>query len=260
MGPVRKPVALALLLSLLGHILLLSLIFGGQGLGHPGLGLPWRDRRIEASEPRVVTVSPRITAAALPAPADAEPLRLTSIDRPVAAGQAPAPEVSGVPPLRRMAQAIVPEAQPSAEAMPRVRDATPVADATAPLLDPGPVAAVPAPTPDPTVIAVERIDPPVWVVPPPSLPMPVVAAAPSASSPQTAPQPPRQAGDAAQAQVDLKARERELEVARFDRSALDAQRRAEQREEAARVEATRLEAVRQEATRQSAARQVAAQQ
>lgn len=238
MGPVRKPLSLALLLSLLGHLLLLSLILGGQGLGQPGLRWPGRDRQIEAIEPRVVTVSPRVPAAAPPAPL---------------------PAVFGVPPQPPTTAATVAPARTRAEAMPHVKDTTPAADATAPLRDPGPVVVAPAPTPLPAVIALERNDPPVWVVPPPSVPMPAVAAAPSASSPQTAPRSPRQEGDETQAQVDLKARERELEVARLDRSALDAQRQAEQLQ-AARVEALRIEAARQEAARQEAARLAAARQ
>ena len=47
---------LALLLSLLIHTLLLSLTFSGQGLGLPGFGFPWRERRIEAPDLRVVVI------------------------------------------------------------------------------------------------------------------------------------------------------------------------------------------------------------
>ena len=36
-----------LALSLLFHALLLSLTFGGQGLGLPGFGFPWQDRRAD---------------------------------------------------------------------------------------------------------------------------------------------------------------------------------------------------------------------
>jgi hypothetical protein len=48
MIPERRRLTLGLLLSLMFHALLLSLTFGGQGHGLPGLGLPWQDRRIEA--------------------------------------------------------------------------------------------------------------------------------------------------------------------------------------------------------------------
>ena len=48
----------ALLVSLLAHALLLSLTFGGDGLGLPGLALPWQARRAAVPELRVVLVAP----------------------------------------------------------------------------------------------------------------------------------------------------------------------------------------------------------
>src|SRR4051794_24483780 len=75
----RRRLALALLLSLLVHILLLGLTLGGQGVGLPGLSFPWQDRRIEAPELSLVLVPPRVTATepgpAAPAatPGDASP-------------------------------------------------------------------------------------------------------------------------------------------------------------------------------------------
>jgi len=50
----RRRLTPALLFSLLIHALLLSLTFGGQGLGLPGFGLPWQERRIEAPDLRIV--------------------------------------------------------------------------------------------------------------------------------------------------------------------------------------------------------------
>ncbi len=49
-----RPPLPALLLSLLIHALLLSLSFGGNELGLPGLSLPWKDRRVEVPELRAV--------------------------------------------------------------------------------------------------------------------------------------------------------------------------------------------------------------
>ena len=59
----RSRLTLALLLSLLIHTLLLSLTFGGQGLGLPGFAFPWRDRRIEAPDLRVALVPAQVTTA-----------------------------------------------------------------------------------------------------------------------------------------------------------------------------------------------------
>ena len=58
----HRRLALALLLSLLTHTLLLSLTFGGQGRGLPGFGFPWQDRRIEAPELRVVLLPAPVPA------------------------------------------------------------------------------------------------------------------------------------------------------------------------------------------------------
>ncbi|MGZ9014576.1 MAG: hypothetical protein ACXW2L_20195, partial [Burkholderiales bacterium] len=49
----RWRTASSLLLSLLIHGLLLSLTFGGQGVGLPGLGFPWQERRVEVPELRL---------------------------------------------------------------------------------------------------------------------------------------------------------------------------------------------------------------
>src|SRR6266568_2390319 len=82
----RKRLTHALLLSLLIHTLLLSLTFGGQGLGFPGFGFPWQDRRIEVPDLRVVVVPAQVTAAVTPV---AEPLQQAWVQQPVASGPAP---------------------------------------------------------------------------------------------------------------------------------------------------------------------------
>ena len=58
-SPQRQQLGLALLVSLLGHAVLLSLAFSGQGLGRPVLGLPWRDLPVETPNLRVVMVPAR---------------------------------------------------------------------------------------------------------------------------------------------------------------------------------------------------------
>lgn len=138
---------------------------------------------------------------------------------------------------------------------------TGAADTNLPLRADGPGDTAPASIPEPSVISVERSDEPIFVVPPASsVPAPVIAASPSASSPQTVPPAPRDAGAQVQARVDAQAQARALAVADLERSELEARRQAEQLEESARVEAARLEAERQEAARLAAARQEAALQ
>src|SRR5688572_12227934 len=70
----RRPLALALLLSLATHSLLLHLTFGGAGPGLPDFALPWRDRRIEAPDLRIVLVPARVKAAEPVVKAALEPL------------------------------------------------------------------------------------------------------------------------------------------------------------------------------------------
>jgi hypothetical protein len=60
--PTSRRLTLALLLSLLIHALLLSLTFGGQGRGLPGIGFPWQERRFEAPDLRVVLMPMKVTA------------------------------------------------------------------------------------------------------------------------------------------------------------------------------------------------------
>jgi hypothetical protein len=252
-SPERGRLTYALLLSLLIHALLLSLTFGGQGLWLPGFGFPWQDRRIEVPDLRVVVVPAQVTAA--------EP--------------AITPSVSRAPTPRRTAAAIVPEADPRAEANPRTDAATGAAPAKMPLRADQPGDTAPPPIPAPAVIALARTDEATWVVPAtPAMPTPVIAAAPSASSPETTMPSLPDAGDATRARIDQEAWERAVELAKLDPSKQEGQRQAEQleatrqeaaRQEAARAENARLEAERQEAVRQAAdlqraARQVAARQ
>lgn len=68
----------ALVLSLLVHGLLLSLTFGGEGFGLPGLALPWQDRRAEVPDLRVVLLQPQPAA---PEPAVAPPDEAPALPR-----------------------------------------------------------------------------------------------------------------------------------------------------------------------------------
>ncbi len=52
----RRPMATALVLSFLMHALMMSLTFNNQGIGLPGLSLPWRERRFEPGDLGVALV------------------------------------------------------------------------------------------------------------------------------------------------------------------------------------------------------------
>ena len=265
----------ALLLSLLIHALLLSLTFGGQGFWLAGFGFPWQDRRIEVPDLRIVVLPAQVTPAEPVVTLVAEPLQQAWVEQPVASGPALAPSVSRAPTPRRTAAAIVPEANPRAEANPGTEAAPGAAPAKMPLRADRRGDTAPPPIPAPAVIALARTDEATWFVPAtPAMPTPVIAPAPSASSPETAMPSLREAGDAAQARIGQEAWEQTVEPAKLDSSKQEGQRHAEQleaarrdaaRQEAARAENARLEAERQEAARQAAdlqkaARQVAAQQ
>src|SRR5207249_4964860 len=198
--PERTRLTYALLLSLLIHMLLLSLTFGGQGLGLPGFGFPWQDRRIEAPDLRVALVPAPVTATEPAVTPVAEPLQQASVEQPVARGPALTPSVSRAPTTVRLAPAVLSEANPKAEgnsrteAKPRTEDkrrpdakqradaATAAAPAKARLRADRSRKTAPPPSPWPAVIALERTDEDTWVVPAtPAMPPPVIAAAPSAS-------------------------------------------------------------------------------
>ncbi len=80
----RWRMASSLLLSLLIHGLLLSLTFGGQGLGFPGLGFPWQERRAEVPELRVLLVPSPVTLAQPAGTTLARPTQPAASERPVA--------------------------------------------------------------------------------------------------------------------------------------------------------------------------------
>ena len=278
----RRRLPLALMLSLLTHMLLLSMTFGGQGPGLPGFGFPWRERRIEAPDLHVVLMPAQVTAAAPAGSLIREPPQQeASIEQTVAGVPAVTLSASSAPTLDRTAEAIVPKAKAAATAPaapapePEQDVATGAVPAQAPMRTERTVDAAPTPITEPVVIAAERSDEATSVAPAvPSLPRRAIAAAPSASSPETAMRTPRIAAELAQERVDPGAQERAAELAKLDRVGREAQRQAVQleatrietarldaeRQEAARLEAARLDASRQEASRQEASRQEAARQ
>ena len=267
MNAERKRQALALLLSLLIHALLLSLTFGDQDLGLPGFGFPWRERRIEAPDLRVVLMPAPATAAAPAARSVREPRQQAALEQPLAGARAPTPTVSLAPTLRRSAEAIVSRPAPTPEAKPEPDVAAAALPAPAPLRSGGASAALPTPNPEPMVIAVEQSDEPTLLVPPPaSAPAPVIAADPGAASSETVIPPPRVFAEVTQKRAEPEVRERAVEVAKPEPSEREAQadqlraaqavaaQREAARQQAAQVEAARLEAGRREAARLAAAK------
>lgn len=263
----------ALLASLLAHALLLSLTFG-DGLGLPGLALPWQARRAEVPALRVVLTTPPAPPVAGPAPAEAA--------------------VSGLP-----AEHTAPAEEPRAEgaAVPAAAPADPP-PAVKTLAPPEALAGLtPAPLGGPAWLTTDR--PAAWAAPAASaLPSTVVAAFAAASSPAV--EALRSAGEALRPRDERAARDRAAELAQLDaarqdlrpaaiaafgaasapalervgragdalRVTADRERTAElaqldvareaAQQRARQLEAARLDALRQEAARAEAARQEAA--
>jgi len=244
--------ASSLLLSLLIHGLLLSLTFGGLGLGLPGLSFPWQERRVEVPELRLVLVPAPVTRPVAAITSVAEPAQQASIEPPVAGGLAPTPPASPTP-LRGRALEIVPAAKPERTAV------TPAAPAEASARPDESRYAVPAKIPKTAAIGVAPSGRSKLVVPTAPTAPDVITAAPGTSSPETVMPAHQDPGDLARERIGQDVRERaaalaeqadQLEAARVEA----AKQEADLREEAARVEAARVEAKREEAAQLAAAR------
>jgi hypothetical protein len=282
MNAERRRLVLALLFSLLIHALLLSLTFSGQGLGLPGFGFPWQERRIEAPELRVLLVPSHDATAGPPAPSVARSLPQASIDRPAAdrPGQtlsiAPAPPPSRTgPPATPHARLIAPttSTKPATEALSQGK-APPAATPIVARHGAGNGEAAQAPVPAPDVVAAKRPEDAELSLPmAPSEPVPVIVAAPSASNPDVAANAPRNADSVVQESVDPQTRVRAVELPSAERSDQDVllqpaqQERARQESgrraaerEAAVQEATRQKAAREDAERRDAAQRITQQQ
>ena len=258
MSSERRRMASSLLLSLLIHGLLLSLTFGGKGLGLPGLRFPWQERRIEVPELRVVLVPTHVTAAEPAVTSVAPPLQQASIKPPAAGKRAPTPLASPAP-LRRRALEIA--AAPKQERN-AVAPAVPAKASTRPSESRH---AVPVKIPKTATIAGAPSDRPKLVVPTAPTGPDVITAAPSASSPETVMPARRDPGDLTRERIAQDVRQRaaalaeqadQLESARVEAAKRDADLRAE----AARVEAAQVEAKREEAAQLAAARMEAERQ
>jgi TonB family protein len=221
----HRRLSAALFFSLLIHLLLLSLTFGGQGFGLPGLGFHSQERRIAAPDLHVMLM----------------PMQQASSEQDVAGAHALSPSVSSSPLLSRASAAIVPKAKPE------------------PNFETGVTATTQIPVP--AVIAMERTHESTWVVPSPSLPLkPAIAVTPGPSITETVKPAPLNAGKVAQKRSEPEVREQAVEVHKFVPPEREAQRQADQmeaqhqeavRQEAARVETERLEVIRLGSVRQA---------
>ena len=115
--PERRRLAYALLLSLLLHALLLRLTFDNQGLWLPGFSFPWQVGRVEVPDLHVALVPAPVTPAKPAVTPVAEPLQQGGAEQPMTGGPSPKPSVSRAPTPGPFAAAIVPQANPSAEAI-----------------------------------------------------------------------------------------------------------------------------------------------
>jgi len=275
----HRSLAIAFLFSLVIHALLLSLRFGGEELGLPGLAFPWRDRRIEVPDLRVVLVAPPVAPAKPAIIAAAKASQRVSADTPRAETpvlerpMAAAPDGQGAAPTN--AHATKPPVQVDA---PRSRVA-PAASMEAPIRAQEPERLLPAQIAEAPALEVKAADGPWSVVRAErSRSGAVNSAAPSASSADSVDSASQDRADVAQEEQRKDAVRQEAaraeaarleaerqEVVRQAAVQLQARRQEAALQEAARVEAARLESEREENARQAAAqlesqRQVAAHQ
>jgi hypothetical protein len=263
----RWRMTFATLLALLIHALLLSLAIGGDGLGLPGLQLPWRERRVEVPDLQIVLL-PAAVAVALPQAASSAPsatsapaASLAWVESAIVTSPAPSRTEAAVP-------AAPTKARPAAMRLP----VTPPRGPARPLADiamPDPHApprvdrrSEPSRTamPLPDTIALANPDASSWQVPVAPDPAPVaVAASPVASVPAREILA-RDAGDAAREGVEQLTREQGAERVELERARQAAEQQVAAQLAAEQATAARQEAERQQAALQAAARQEAAQQ
>jgi hypothetical protein len=217
----HRRLAFALLLSLIIHALLLSLTFDGEGLGLPGFGFPWRDRRIEAPALVVRLIPPQAPPAEAAIPSVAPPLQQGPVEQPSASRSHPTPSAPPAP----HGLAIVPSARPTAEAKP-TQNARAGAD---------------------TARALPRAEGPADAALTEIIELPVTDLKPT-----------NEVEAARQAAAELEAQRQE--AARQEAARIEAARQEAQRQEAAREEIARQEAARQAPARQQAARVQAEQE
>jgi hypothetical protein len=213
-GPGRFNTALGF--SLLAHALLLSIAFGGQTFGLPGLNLPWEERRLGADALQVLLAPARPAAA--PAPPEPSP-----------------PEMPGAV-LPALEKAAVGRTEAASVAMPSAAPA-------------------PTPAPTPPAPPQERAAPPPVGFQAGEIPAPSHAAdaAQELALEQARLERERQSAERLRQAALMAAAQRE--EARQEQLRQDARAEQTARSEAARVETERQERLRQESLQREQARQ-----
>lgn len=259
----RRRLWLAALLSVLLHMLFLSLSFGGQGLGLPGFGLPWRERRVEVPDLRYVLLPAPSRAAAQADAQASESGRRSSIEPPAAGmsaltlTQAPAPAQPQADKATGPKAKATARANPASKARPR-SDGAAGAAATAASRSKVARGSASLSSTAPAMRALARPERETPTVPvAPDMPLPVLSAAPIASSPRATRPLYGDALETAPGQSDPEALVHAPEAGAVDRSQLEAARAETARLEAERQETARRRAAHQEAEREETARQEA---
>ena len=182
-GGESRPLAVALLLSLLIHALLLSLTFGGEEFGLPGLAFPWRERRIEVPDLRIVLTPAHAVPAEPTVMSAAAPSQEVPIDPSRADAPALAPTVLTALGRQRPAAANASTSDPPVQADSTRSAAATAASTETPIRAQAPDRLLPEQIPEPAAIDVKPSDG-LWSVARAdrTSSVPVISAAPSASS------------------------------------------------------------------------------
>jgi TonB family protein len=241
------------LLSVAIHALLLTLTFGVEGLGRPNFRFPWGERRFQEPDLRLVLVPQSI--------APAEPDNAPMTEQP-----SQAPSVPSAPTAKALA--MVPAARPDARPEARPNPAAATKEAKVPVRAVSPNALAPEVADQRLEDAQATDEAAPMVATAPSISTPANTAAPSASAPETetpvSRDVPKIAAETARLAIEQPEAPRQedarQEAARAEASRIEAERQEAERRESERLAAAQLEAQRQKAARDEAARVEAARQ
>ncbi|WP_342620744.1 TonB C-terminal domain-containing protein [Rhodoferax sp. GW822-FHT02A01] len=257
-----KPVSIALLVSLLFHVLVLSLTFYGDGLGLPGFEFPWRERRLHADDLHLVLVplqsvekTESTAGGAVQAEAQPETKVLEVVGAKALAPTEPVVTLT-TPPVNLPSEEIRP-VQPAPVLL--AERANPAAIAVVPPAPPSPPVAAPnIPTPEPAKPVMPDANTALPKQPDPPAGERIMEAVKSARTDQETPPPPDPL-EIARKMAEQQDAARAL-AARQEADRQEAASKLVAQQEAARQEAARKEAEQQDALRRAAAQQEAARQ